>query len=63
VKLPWATACCTIFRRPLSSTFSTPRRRRSSSPKPGAAHGWPNWFDDTELFVDWFDEHLAKKEQ
>lgn len=29
--------------------------------KPGAAHGWRDLLDDTQLLVDWFDEHLAKK--
>jgi acetyl esterase/lipase len=26
--------------------------------KPGVGHGWPNLLDDTQLLVDWFDEHL-----
>ncbi|HET6878750.1 MAG TPA: alpha/beta hydrolase [Pirellulales bacterium] len=30
--------------------------------KPGAAHGWPNLLGDTQLLVDWFDEHLKKGE-
>jgi acetyl esterase/lipase len=30
--------------------------------KPGAAHGWKDLLDDTQLLVDWFDEHLKKKE-
>lgn len=29
--------------------------------KPGAAHGWRELLDDTQLLVDWFDEHLAKE--
>lgn len=28
--------------------------------KPGAEHGWRDMLDDTQLLVDWFDEHLAK---
>lgn len=28
--------------------------------KPGAKHGWPMLLDDTQLLVDWFDEHLKK---
>lgn len=28
--------------------------------KSGAKHGWPNLLDDTQLLVDWFDEHLTK---
>ena len=31
--------------------------------KPGAKHGWPTLLDDTQLLVDWFDEHLTKEEQ
>jgi dipeptidyl aminopeptidase/acylaminoacyl peptidase len=31
--------------------------------KPGAQHGWANLLDDTQLLVDWFDEHLGQKKQ
>lgn len=26
--------------------------------KPGAGHGWPNWFDDMRTIADWFDKYL-----
>jgi acetyl esterase/lipase len=29
--------------------------------KPGVGHGWPNWLDDTQPIVDWFDDHLSPK--
>lgn len=29
--------------------------------KPGAAHGWPNMFEDMTVIADWFDEHLLAK--
>ncbi len=31
--------------------------------KPGAGHGWPDLLADMALIADWFDRHLAKKEQ
>lgn len=29
--------------------------------RPGAGHGWPKLTEDLNLFVDWFDKHLAAK--
>ena len=31
--------------------------------RPGAGHGWPTLGQDLNLFVDWFDKHLAAKKE
>jgi acetyl esterase/lipase len=31
--------------------------------RPGAGHGWPTMGADLELFVDWFDKHLAANDE
>ena len=28
--------------------------------RPGVAHGWKDWVNETNLFADWFDKHLQK---